>query len=76
MEVKYFGKIAELVGQESEQLNLVSMSVSEFKERLFEKYQNLSSETIQIAVNLKVQENNFVIKQNDIIAILPPFSGG
>ncbi|MFK8044481.1 MAG: MoaD/ThiS family protein [Crocinitomicaceae bacterium] len=76
MEIKYFGKIAEVIGHMSEQIVLDNLTVSELKKELFEKYVFLKTETIQVAVNLNIVEDDFVINQNDEVAILPPFSGG
>ena len=76
MTIKYFGKIAEITNCIHENWDVSEMNIEEFKNRLIEKYPILDGGTMQIAVNLKIAEPNYLLKSEDEIAILPPFSGG
>ena len=76
MTIKYFGKVAELTNRSQESWDCEGMTISEFENRLKEAYPELANDTIQIAVNLTIAKPDFLIKNTDEIAILPPFSGG
>lgn len=75
MQIKTFGKLTEIVNKD---LNLsfpVSMVV--FRQQLEKEFSDLQQTVFKIAVNGQIiNEATFVIKENDSIALLPPFSGG
>jgi len=51
--------------------------VTDILDLLQEKYQNFKNvREFSIAVNEKYTENTFVLKENDVVAIIPPVSGG
>ena len=76
MIVKYFGKIAEIVNSQSESWNESEMTIIDFKKKLIGKYPALESEIFQIAINLKIEDSNFIVPVDSEVAILPPFAGG
>ena len=75
--VKYFGEIAEAINCNEEQISTKSDNLSELIEQLNEKY-NLERFPMIIALNQNLIElsNDITIKNNDELAILPPFAGG
>lgn len=75
--VKYFGEIAEAINCNEEQVSTKSDNLSEVIEQLNEKY-NLERFPMIIALNQNLIElsNDITIKNNDELAILPPFAGG
>lgn len=75
--VKYFGEIAEAINCNEEQVSTKSDKLSELIEQLNEKY-NLERFPMIIALNQNLIElsNDITIKNNDELAILPPFAGG
>lgn len=73
LELRYFGRISELIGKESERIVFEdNITVGELKERRVE----LKNQVYQIAVNQKICENNFSIESDAEVAFLPPFAGG
>ena len=75
--VKYFGEIAEAINCNEEQISTKSDNLSELIEQLNEKY-NLERFPMIIALNQNLidMSNDITIKNNDELAILPPFAGG
>ena len=75
--VKYFGEIAEAINCNEEQISIKSDKLSVLIEQLNNKY-NLERFPMIIAHNQNLIElsNDITIKNNDELAILPPFAGG
>lgn len=75
IEVIFFGAIAETTGTEKEVWNLETDSIEGVKAHFVKKYGQTLDASIRIAVN---QEMDFQgpLKEGDIIAFLPPYSGG
>ena len=75
--VKYFGEIAEAINCNEEQITAKSNKLSDLMEYLNTKY-NLQRFPIIIALNQNLidQNDKITIKNNDELAILPPFAGG
>jgi molybdopterin synthase sulfur carrier subunit len=77
IKVKYFGMIAEATSLQEEKINAANEKLSTILKRLIEKY-NLKPYTLNVAVNkhLISKTEEVIVKDNDEIAILPPFAGG
>lgn len=75
--VKYFGAIAEKTKSQAEEFSFSDMPLSDLLSALKEKYQ-LSQLSFSVAINQKIVHNtaNYMLKCNDIVALLPPFAGG
>lgn len=75
MEVKIisFGQIAEITGKEfvTEATDLDSLKV-----HLVQKFPELSDKKFAFAVNRKLVQENVILNQNDVVALMPPYSGG
>jgi molybdopterin converting factor subunit 1 len=76
--VLFFGISSDLVGENQLEVTLEkAISVADFKDYLQEKYSSLDKiKTYAIAVNESYATNDLVIKDNDVVAIIPPVSGG
>lgn len=75
--IKYFGLIADLTGKEEEQwLIKENTTVENMQQQLQEAYSELTEASYKIAVNQQFVEAQVLIKENDEIALLPPFAGG
>ncbi|WP_027418074.1 MoaD/ThiS family protein [Crocinitomix catalasitica] len=75
--VKYFGRIAELIGSSEENFegeNIIT--IADFQNKLIEKYDLLANEKFSIAVDMKIMELTTFLNDANEIAILPPFAGG
>lgn len=76
LSVKYFGMIAEAIGTSEEQLEITEKSVLELDAFLKNKYAKLEFISYKFAVNQSLVDENELLKENDEIALLPPFAGG
>jgi|TARA_B110000459_G_C16201648_1_gene312487 molybdopterin converting factor subunit 1 len=74
----FFGITADLIG--ASELDVVlasSISIGAFKTFLKEKYPQLKNiNTYAIAVNEAYVEDELLLRENDVVAIIPPVSGG
>jgi len=75
MEIKIiaFGSIAELTGKE---ITVQASDVDSLKVILQELFPELVDRKYAVAVNMKVIQGNLELKQNDTVALMPPYSGG
>ncbi|WNW01033.1 molybdopterin converting factor subunit 1 [Tenacibaculum sp. HL-MS23] len=76
--VLLFGIATDLIGSSSLTIELpISCNVTSFKELLTKQYPELKQmSSYAIAINESYATDETIIKENDIIAIIPPVSGG
>jgi molybdopterin converting factor subunit 1 len=74
----FFGITADLIGKTRLVMALESaMTIGAFKLVLKEKYPKLEKiDSYAIAVNETYAEAGFVLKEGDVVAVIPPVSGG
>ena len=74
--IKYFGMIAELIGMQSESIDLQIEKGFNLKMFFEAKYPSIKSVNYKIAVNQQISD--VIIEESDSveIALLPPFAGG
>ncbi len=75
VKLKVFGKLEELMGAK-ELLWSLPTDVIALKRELQEKYPSLEKIQFAISVNNKIVIGDGIIRKDDSIALLPPFSGG
>lgn len=75
--VKYFGAIADKARNNEEEIPFSPISLKQLLNEVEQKHQ-LRTLSFSVAVNQKMVQNieNVIIKDNDVIALLPPFAGG
>ena len=76
--VKYFGIIADIT-QKKEEVIFVDDETNTLKKmqlKLEINYPKILVINYSIALNKKFLQNDISLKNNDIIALLPPFAGG
>ena len=73
-----FGISTDLIGEKSIFFSVSpGTTVSEFKILILEKYPQLSQiNSYAIAINESYASNETVLKENDMVAVIPPVSGG
>ena len=78
LNIKYFGVLAEITKKKEEQLVLEgsNMTVNSLKLKMESAYQELQNNTYSIAINQAMAGTDTTIKDQDVIAFLPPFAGG
>jgi molybdopterin synthase sulfur carrier subunit len=77
MKVLYFAVIREKLKKNEEELDFKG-TVKELKELLKTKYPEVSEllEKVKFAVNEEYVEENYQLKGDEKVAIIPPVSGG
>jgi molybdopterin synthase sulfur carrier subunit len=75
--IKYFGAIAEKTNSHGEEISFSNLTLHQLLLSLEQKYQ-LNELSFSVAVNQKIVQDtaNYILKSNDIVALLPPFAGG
>lgn len=78
VKVLFFGITTDLVGSNQEEITIEKpISVADFKIILKEKHPSLKNiASYAIAVNESYAEDTSIIKMNDVVAVIPPVSGG
>jgi molybdopterin converting factor subunit 1 len=78
IDIQLFGHCRELIGKDKITLNLKNqMTVHELKKMIVELYPVLSSQVqFVVALNCEVVNKITPISSNDVLALLPPVSGG
>ena len=75
--VLLFG-IRDIVGENTLELDLEkAILIGQLKQDLLKKYNNLQQySNFSIAVNEEYVDLNYVLQPNDVVALIPPVSGG
>lgn len=78
IQLLFFGITTDLVGEKSMSINVINnTSVTELKRILMTRFSGLKNiHEFAIAVNEDYAEDNLNLKEGDIVAIIPPVSGG
>ncbi|MFG6120390.1 MULTISPECIES: molybdopterin converting factor subunit 1 [Thalassobacillus] len=71
-----FAGLQEKAGKAELQLEAVNKSIAEVKGMLKDSYQLDEIDTSMAAVNEEYANGDFVVKEGDTIAFIPPVSGG
>lgn len=78
IDILFFGVTVDLAEVSKAEMELKNSStVADFKTVLVENYPNLKNITsFAVAVNETYADDVFLLKENDVVAIIPPVSGG
>lgn len=78
LNIKYFGVLADITKKKEEQVVLddSNLTVNSLKLKMESVYQELQKNSYSIAVNQTISGMDVTIKHQDVIAFLPPFTGG
>jgi sulfur-carrier protein len=74
--VLFFAHLKDAVGEESIMLEANGQTVLELKQQLLEKYKTANLENAMTAINEEFASDEEVINEGDVIAFIPPVSGG
>ena len=74
--IKYFGGLVQRTRCRDEKIDFSDLPLSKLLSELKIKYK-LGQFPFSVAVNQKIIDkvNNHMLKNNDVVALLPPFSG-
>ncbi|SEM28427.1 molybdopterin synthase sulfur carrier subunit/molybdopterin molybdotransferase [Chryseobacterium taichungense] len=68
-----FGRLKEILGPDFE---IESENTDELLSQLTEKFPQLKDLKVRSAVNQKIISENKALQNNDVVALMPPYSGG
>ncbi|MEH7353721.1 molybdopterin converting factor subunit 1 [Neobacillus drentensis] len=74
--VLFFAHLRDVVGEEFLLVDASEKTVAELKTELSAKYDLPKMETVMTAINEEFASNDEVIHDGDVIAFIPPVSGG
>ena len=76
--VLLFGIIRDVIGENTLKLDLEkATSIGQLKQDLLKKHNNLHQyDNFSIAVNEEYADADYILQSNDIVALIPPVSGG
>ena len=78
IQLLFFGITTDLVGKNALSYDVVrNCSVEDLKETLIEEFEGLKNvHQFAIAVNEAYADDTVILNENDVVAIIPPVSGG
>lgn len=68
-----FGRLKEILGSDCE---FEAENTDQLLNKLYEKFPDLKELKLKMAVNQKMISTNAELKNNDVVALMPPYSGG
>ncbi len=74
VKVLYFGAAMEIAGRAEEEIE--AGDTATLRGDILERYPAMNKLTFRMALNRVLIREESLLKENDIIAILPPFEGG
>ncbi|PLR96574.1 molybdopterin converting factor subunit 1 [Bacillus sp. T33-2] len=74
--ILFFAHLRDAVGEESITFDAAGKTVADLKGIIAEKYGIPNLDTVMTAINEEFSTNEEVIKEGDLIAFIPPVSGG
>jgi len=79
IKVLYFSSVKDKLKKQIEEFEIrENTTIEEFISLLQEKYPEIKDvlKNIMIAVNEEYKDKKYILKNNDVVAIIPPVSGG
>lgn len=73
--VMFFAHLRDVVGEESVSVDLTGKTVAEAKAILSEQY-GVNLDSVMAAVNEEFASDEDVLSDGDVVAFIPPVSGG
>ncbi len=74
VKVLYFGAAREIAGRSDEEIE--ADGTAALRRGILERYPAMMDITFRMALNRVLLREDSMLKENDIVAILPPFEGG
>lgn len=73
-----FGILRDVIGENKlTRATTVNTSLEDLRQNLAKEFPNLNDyNNYSIAVNEAYAENDYIIRENDVVALIPPVSGG
>ena len=74
--VLFFANQQELIGKDQLEWHESNISIGELKGKLMQEYPDLSLYNTMTAINEEYADEEKIVKEKDIVAFIPPVSGG
>jgi molybdopterin converting factor subunit 1 len=76
--ILYFAGVRDAVGLPSEELQLSeeSISISRLGAHLLERHPTLTLDGVRFAINEEFADSESLVRSSDLVALIPPVSGG
>ncbi|MGV3463970.1 MAG: molybdopterin converting factor subunit 1 [Heyndrickxia sp.] len=71
-----FAHLHDHIGKQEIHLNVEDITVKELKEVLKESYSFDELDSVMVAINEEFANQDEIIREGDIVALIPPVSGG
>jgi len=68
--------VKETIGSERIELEWNEQAIAQIKKYLLDTYPSLSLQGVMVAVNEEFVMDDEIVRENDIVAFIPPVSGG
>lgn len=78
VQILFFGITTDIVGQKSTLLDFsIGMTVADIKQQLIKAHPKLNNyKSFTVAVNMEYATDDVAINSGDVVALIPPVSGG
>ncbi|MDM5193392.1 molybdopterin converting factor subunit 1 [Bacillus hominis] len=76
IEVLLFAHLQEEVSKPALQIDCEKITVAELKDVLIKKYNVAISKEIMVAINEEYANEDDIVQTGDVVAMIPPVSGG
>ncbi|WP_456275312.1 molybdopterin converting factor subunit 1 [Bacillus sp. AK128] len=76
IQVLLFANLKDQAGSEKLTIEATQLTVKELLQTLEEKYSLTSLEQVMVAVNEEYSVGEDIVKSGDVVALIPPVSGG
>lgn len=74
--ILFFAHLRDVVGKEAIELDAGGKTVAELKAEMAQTYPAANLDTVMTAINEEFAANDDTIQAGDVIAFIPPVSGG
>jgi len=74
--ILFFAHLRDVVGSESIEEEAKGKTVAELKKNILEKYPALNLDNVMTSINEEFSTDDEVIHEEDVVAFIPPVSGG
>lgn len=76
IDVLFFAELQEAVGNEKISIEAAGITVTDMKGKLLETYDLHNLDNSLIAINEEYAQEDTVLRDGDVVAFIPPVSGG
>lgn len=76
VDVLFFAELQETVGNEKVSVEAEGITVTELKKNLLSTYNLETLDNAMVAINEEYAKENAVVNKGDVVAFIPPVSGG